>query len=122
MTHCTDCEHYHRDEQGRISFSCDPLASVKEPECLLKWQLLKINQLSDGIANVARGVAQMTAAYEATAKWYSKLPMGKLFKAMERELEDIDEAEKWKQPEEEDKDEQEDGKEDDKEDDKEQSW
>ena len=115
MMYCKDCEHYHRDEQGRISFSCDPLASVKEPECLLKWQLLKINQLSDGIANVAKGVAQMTSAYEATAKWYSKLPMGKLFKAMERELEDIDEAEKWKQPEEE-------KNEDEQEDDKEQSW
>ena len=84
MIQCQDCEHYHRDEQGRISFSCDPFTNVKEPQCLQKWQLIKINQ--------------MVEAYQATLGYYRKLaPMqDKLFKAMERELEDMTESEKWK--------------------------
>ena len=84
MIQCQDCEHYHRDEQGRISFSCDPFTNVKEPQCLQKWQLIKINQ--------------MVEAYQATLGYYRKLaPMqDKLYKAMERELEDMSEGEKWK--------------------------
>ena len=95
MIQCQDCEHFHRDEEGRISFSCDPFGNVKEPQCLLKWQLIKINQ--------------MVEAYQATLGYYQKLaPMqDKLFKAMERELDDMDEAEKWKYNDETDEDEKE---------------
>ena len=84
MTHCRDCEHFHRDENGHISFSCDPFTNVIEPECLVKWQLIKINQ--------------MVEAYQATLGYYQKLaPMqDKLFKAMERELGDMEESERWK--------------------------
>ena len=84
MIQCDQCEFFRRDEKGRISFSCDPFANVKEPQCLLKWQLIKINQMVD--------------AYQATLGYYRKLaPMqDKLFKAMERELSDMDEAESWK--------------------------
>ena len=84
MLQCEQCEFFHRDEKGRISFSCDPFTNVKEPQCLLKWQLIKINQ--------------MVEAYQATLGYYHKLaPMqDKLFKAMERELNDMDSAESWK--------------------------
>jgi len=84
MIQCSECEHYHRDPSGRVTFTCDPFARIKEPECLLKWQLLKINQ--------------MVEAYQKTLKYYEKLaPMqDKLFQAMERELDDIDDAESWK--------------------------
>lgn len=93
MIQCQDCEHYHRDEHARISFSCDPFTNVKEPQCLQKWQLIKINQ--------------MVEAYQATLGYYRKLaPMqDKLFKAMERELEDMSEGEKWKQDADEDEEE-----------------
>lgn len=95
MIQCKDCEHFHRDEQSRISFTCDPFTNVKEPQCLLKWQLIKINQMVD--------------AYQTTLGYYQKLaPMqDKLFKAMERELDDMDEAEKWKYNEEEEEEEDE---------------
>ena len=88
MIHCKDCEFFHRDEQGRISFSCDPFTNIVEPECLQKWQLIKINQMAE--------------AYQATLGYYRKLaPMqDKLFKAMERELDDMNEAEQWKYDEE----------------------
>jgi len=84
MIQCQDCEHFHRDENGHISFSCDPFTNIVEPECLHKWQLIKVNQ--------------MVEAYQATLRYYQKLaPMqDKLFKAMERELDDLDEGESWK--------------------------
>ena len=84
MIQCEQCEFFHRDAGGRISFSCDPFTNIKEPQCLLKWQLIKINQMVD--------------AYQATLGYYRKLaPMqDKLFKAMERELSEMDDAESWK--------------------------
>lgn len=90
MIQCETCEFYRRDEAGRVSFACDPFVNVREPECLQKWQLIKINQ--------------MVEAYQATLSYYRKLaPMqDKLFKAMERELGDIEDSENWKTPAEED--------------------
>jgi len=84
MIQCKDCEFFRRGEHGEISFACDPFSTIKEPECLLKWQLIKINQLA--------------ASYEATLNYYKKLaPMQeKMFKFMEREIDDISEADSWK--------------------------
>jgi len=84
MIQCEECELFQRGPSGEISFACDPFANVKEPECLVKWQLIKINQ--------------MVAGYQATLEYYQKLaPMqDKMFKIMERELDDMNESEKWK--------------------------
>ena len=84
MMQCKDCRHFHRSESGEISFSCDPFSNIVEPECLVKWQLIKINQ--------------MVASYQATLDYYRKLaPMQeKMFKVVERELGDMNESEKWK--------------------------
>ncbi|MCD6304224.1 MAG: hypothetical protein J7M21_04605 [Planctomycetes bacterium] len=90
MIQCEQCEFYHRGENGEVTFSCDPFRNIKEPECLAKWQLIKINQ--------------MVAAYQATLAYYHKLaPMQeKMFKVMQREIDDMNEAEKWKIDDEED--------------------
>jgi hypothetical protein len=84
MIHCKDCEFFRRDEQGRVSFACDPFSTVKEPECLTKWHILKTDQ--------------MVQAYHATLSYYRRLgPMQeKMFKVLERELDDINESESWK--------------------------
>ena len=84
MIQCENCQYFHRSESGEISFSCDPFSNIVEPECLKKWQLIKINQ--------------MVASYQATLNYYRKLaPMQeKMFKVMERELDDMNEAEKWR--------------------------
>lgn len=84
MMQCKDCEFFKRGEDRQISFACDPFTNIKEAECLIKWQLIKTNQ--------------MVAAYQATLEYYHKLaPMQeKMFKVMERELDDMNEAEKWK--------------------------
>ena len=94
MIQCQDCEFFHRDDSGQISFACDPFTNVVEPECLQKWQLIKINQ--------------MVEAYQATLGYYRKLaPMqDKLFKAMERELSEMDDAESWKRADEEEEEEE----------------
>ena len=90
MTQCKDCEFCRRDESGRISFSCDPFGTIKEPECLAKWQLIKTDQL--------------VQAYHAQLDYYRKLAplQEKMFKVVKRELDDMDETEKWKQDEEHD--------------------
>lgn len=84
MIQCKDCEFFHRGPNGEISFACDPFTTIKEPDCLLKWQLIKTNQL--------------VATFQGTLDYYRKLaPMQeKMFKVVERELDDINEADKWK--------------------------
>lgn len=84
MIQCKDCEFFHRDEQGRIRFTCDPFSTIKEPECLSKWQLIKADQL--------------VQAYQATLAYYQKFAplQEKMFKFVQREMNDIDETEKWK--------------------------
>jgi hypothetical protein len=84
MIQCKDCEFYSRGPDGEVGFRCDPFSTIKEPECLAKWQLLKINQ--------------MVAAYHATLEYYHKLaPMQeKMMKVVQNELDEMNEGEKWK--------------------------
>ena len=84
MMQCTDCEFHIRKDNGEIAFACDPFTNIKEPECLVKWQLIKLNQ--------------MVASYQATLSYYQRLaPMQeKMFKVMEREIDSMSEADKWK--------------------------
>jgi hypothetical protein len=85
MLRCEECEFFSRDEEsGRITLRCDPFRTVKESECLAKWQLLRL----DGLLQ----------AYHATLRWYQKLaPMQeKMFDMMKREMDDLDEADEWK--------------------------
>ena len=86
MIQCENCEFFHRGKDGEIAFSCDPFSTIIEPECLTKWQLIKTNQL--------------VASYQSTLRYYEKFaPMQeKMFNMMEREIDDMDEAEKWKSP------------------------
>ena len=86
MIQCSDCPHFHRNENGEVTFSCDPFSTIVEPECLSKWELIKINQ--------------MVASYQATLEYYRKFAplQEKMFKYMEREIDEIDESDKWKTP------------------------
>ena len=84
MIQCKECEHFREGPEGEKAFACDPFSTIKEPECLAKWQLLKINQ--------------MVSAYHATLEYYRKLgPMQeKMLKVVEHELDEMNEGEKWK--------------------------
>jgi hypothetical protein len=84
MIQCKDCELFEIEPDGRRTFKCDPFTNIKEPECIAKWQLIRLDML--------------VASYQQMTKWYGKLAplQDKLFKYMKREIEDIDEAERWK--------------------------
>ena len=99
MIQCENCEYFKQNENGEIAFGCDPFHNIVEPECLAKWQLIKINQM-------AAQIGQMASAYQATLGYYQKLaPMQeKMFKFMEREIDDVEDADSWKQPDEEEED------------------
>lgn len=92
MIQCRDCELFEQDESGRFGFKCDPFNNVKEPDCIMKWQLIKIGQ--------------MVQSHQATLDHHRRLGpmMEKMFTVMEREMGDMDESDKWKVDEDEDED------------------
>ena len=84
MTQCKDCKYCNITPDGKRTFACDPFINIIEPECLQKWQLIRLDML--------------VSSYQSMLRFYEKMsPMqNKMFKYMEREMDDIDEAEKWK--------------------------
>ena len=84
MIQCKDCEFYQESPEGMRSFKCDPFKNIKEPECLTKWQLLRLDMLLanfQGMTNFQQKMAPM---------------QDKIFKYVKRELEDLDESDSWK--------------------------
>ena len=84
MVQCKDCEFYSEDAQGRRTFACDPFKNIKEPHCLVKWQLMRLDML--------------VAAFRGMVGFQEKMaPMqDKIMKYVKRELEDLDESESWR--------------------------
>jgi hypothetical protein len=84
MIQCKDCELYEIGPDNRRTFKCDPFTNVKEPECLAKWQLIRLDML--------------VASYQGMLHWYRKLAplQDKIFKYMKRELDDMEEGDAWK--------------------------
>jgi hypothetical protein len=92
MIQCKDCQFCEMTADGRRVFKCDPFVSIVEPECIEKWQLLRLDML--------------VASYQTMLQWYQKMaPMqNKLFRYMEREMNEMNEADNWKTEEDEEKD------------------
>jgi hypothetical protein len=84
MIQCKDCELCEFTPQGQRTFKCDPFTNIKEPECLAKWQLIRLDML--------------VASYQSMLRWYQKMApvQDKLFKYMEREIDSMDETDQWK--------------------------
>ena len=84
MIQCADCEHFYRGPDGEFAFTCSPFHNVKEPECLQKWQLIKLDT--------------MVQAYQATLRMYERLAplQERMFRHMEREIQDQEDADSWK--------------------------
>lgn len=84
MLRCQDCEFYRQGSDGSPRLSCDPFSTIKEPECLLKWQLIQLNI--------------MAQSHQATLEMYQRFAplQEKMFKHMEREIEDAEDADQWK--------------------------
>jgi hypothetical protein len=85
MIQCKDCEFCEISPDGRRSFKCDPFTNVKEPECIAKWQLIRLDML--------------LASYQGMLQWYGKLAplQDKLINYMQREINELDDTESWKQ-------------------------
>jgi hypothetical protein len=100
MIQCKDCEFCEMGPDGQVSLKCNPFGDIKESECLLKWQLLRLDL--------------MTRAYMATIAEYKRIAplQEKLYRHMSREVDEADEADKWKQSDDEDADAEDQDKED----------
>ena len=84
MIQCKDCEYYKESENGQRIFGCDPFRNIKEPECLMKWQLLRLDLL-------------LTHQQALLASQRKMAPMqDKIFNYIKRELDDIEDADRWK--------------------------
>ena len=95
MIQCKDCEFYDQTPQGAPILRCDPFSNIKEPECLHKWQLIKLNAMVQAHQSVAAMQQRMAPLQE------------KMIKFMEREMDDVDDADAWKHSHDEEEDEEE---------------
>jgi len=84
MLQCQDCEYFSRAADGSPRLNCDPFSTIKERECLLKWCLAEL--------------MIMGRSHRATLDMNRRLAplQEKLFRHMERELDDATEADSWK--------------------------
>lgn len=84
MLQCQECQYFSRNRDGTPKLTCDPFSTIREPECILKLQLVQLS-------TVAR-------SHQATLEMYQRLaPMQeKMFRQMEREIDDADAADQWK--------------------------
>ena len=94
MIQCKDCELCEFSPDGKRSFKCDPFVNIKEPECIAKWQLIRLDML--------------LASYQGMLQWYGKLAplQDKIIKYMQKEINEIDESEEWKKSLEDDEEEE----------------
>ncbi|MCH8148462.1 MAG: hypothetical protein IH987_10780 [Planctomycetes bacterium] len=92
MLRCEDCEFFSRAPDGSPILACDPFSTVKEPECLAKWQIVQLMSISQ--------------SHQATAELHRRLApfQEKIIKHMEREMDEADDADRWKQSDEDDED------------------
>ncbi|HWL93016.1 MAG TPA: hypothetical protein VNT79_05745 [Phycisphaerae bacterium] len=95
MIQCSDCELFVRGPGGQVSFKCDPFGSIKEPECIAKWQFIKSSEL-------VQKMDRLVTAYEATLSIYRRMQplQEKMIAHIEREIRESDESDAWKQDEE----------------------
>jgi len=84
MIECKDCEFCETGPDGRRVFKCDPFSNIVEPECLAKWQLIRLDML--------------VSSYQSMLAFQTKFAplQDKILKYMQREIEDLDESDKWK--------------------------
>lgn len=81
---CKDCQYSELAANGKRVFTCNPFENIVEPECIAKWQLIKLDQFLEMQAMQLRSQANMA-------------PMqNKIMKYIERELKDLEDADDWK--------------------------
>jgi hypothetical protein len=83
---------FRKGADGSPELLCDPFSTIKEPECVVKWQLAKLNIIAK--------------SHQATLDMYRRLAplQEKMFKHMEREIDETEESERWKVQDDDDED------------------
>lgn len=91
MIQCSQCEFFQRSPSGQMQFRCDPFGTIKEPECLIKWQILKLSEADQKLERIV-------TAYEATLAMHKRLEplQEKMMRHMEREIDEAEDADSWK--------------------------
>jgi hypothetical protein len=84
MIQCLQCDLCEIGPDGRRIFKCDPFSNIKEPECVTKWQLIRLDMLLAGYQSMIRFQKEMEPLQR------------KMMKFVEREMNDVDESDKWK--------------------------
>ena len=84
MIQCKDCQYCEIGPEGQKIFKCDPFVNIVEPECLAKWQLLRLDMLAAIFHNMQSQQQKMAPMQD------------KIMKYVQRELNDLDEADHWK--------------------------
>ncbi|MCK5000234.1 MAG: hypothetical protein KAS23_11890 [Anaerohalosphaera sp.] len=84
MIQCKDCEFFEEGPAGEKIFKCDPFANIKEPECISKWQLMRLDLLLSSYRMMMSSQQRMGPVQD------------KIMKYVERELKDLDDADSWK--------------------------
>ncbi len=90
MLRCEDCEFFKREPDGAPQLTCDPYSTIREPQCLDKWQLARLDVIA--------------RSHRATLDMYRRLAplQEKMFRHMEREIDEAEEADRWKSSDDED--------------------
>ncbi len=84
MIQCKDCEFCEIGPDGKRFFKCDPFVNVKEPECIAKWQLIRLDMLLSNHQSMLRFQERFAPMQD------------KLFKYMQHEIDNLDESERWR--------------------------
>jgi hypothetical protein len=84
MIQCDQCEFCEIGPGGHKAFKCDPFSTIKEPECLAKWQLMRLDML--------------LVSYQSMLKSYGRLAplQDKIFKYVQREISEMEESDSWR--------------------------
>lgn len=92
MIQCSECEYFVKSEDGSVEFRCNPFSNIKEPYCLMKWQLLKLDSLIESQSVILNSQHKLAPL------------QNKIMKYIEREINDIEDNDGWKYPRDEDDD------------------
>jgi len=84
MLCCQDCEFFRKLPDGSPELSCDPFSTIKEPECLQKWQVAQLGVIA--------------RSHQETLDMHARLAplQEKMFRYMEREIDETEESQQWK--------------------------
>lgn len=84
MLRCEDCEYFERESSGEPHLTCSPFTTIKEPECLMKWQLIQLRTMAE--------------SHQATLDLHRRFAplQEKMFRHMEREIDEAEDADQWK--------------------------